>query len=147
MRFLLIATITLFTVLTVSTTQIYAGSETASTEQPPPEYANKHMPKGLGTDAKVIEEGRTIYQGEKYGKNVPKNNQINCSKCHGKDGKPVVKRVTDFSDRKVTERLSDSHIFWKISEGIPKKKMVSYKDKLTEEERWSVIAYIRTLSQ
>lgn len=147
MRLPLIVIISLTLVLSVSIPQIYAGSDVSSPEQMPPEYSSKQLPKGLLTNSKAIEEGRAIFQGEKYGQNVPRKDQVNCSKCHGNDGKPVVKRVPDFSDRNITDKMSDSLMFWKISEGIPEKKMAAYKDKLTEEDRWSVIAYIRTLSK
>ncbi len=147
MRIPLIMSLSLTLILSASIPQIYAGSDAPPTEQMPSEYSGKQMPKGLLTNSKAIEEGRAIYQGEKYGKDVPRKDQVNCSKCHGNDGKPVVKRVPDFSDRKVTEKMSDSHMFWKISEGIPQKKMAAYKDKLTEDDRWNIIAFIRTLSK
>ena len=145
MRFLLISAFIVINFLIVSTTRLYAGTDDTSSQQVPTEYANKQIPKGWLNNPKVIEDGRAIFQGEKYGKDVSKNKQVNCAKCHGKDGKPIVKRVADLSDKKVIAKMSDSFMFWKISEGIPQKKMVAYKDKLTEDERWSVIAYIRTI--
>jgi len=144
MRILLISAFIMLNFLIISTTLLYAGTDDTS-QQVPPEYTNKQIPRGWQTDTKIIEEGRAIFQGEKYGKDVSKNKQVNCAKCHGKDGKPIVKRVADLSDKKVIAKMSDSFMFWKISEGIPQKKMVAYKDKLTEDERWSVIAYIRTI--
>src|SRR3990170_3229199 len=144
MRILLISAFIMLNFLIISTTLLYAGTDDTS-QQVPTEYTNKQIPRGWQTDTKIIEEGRAIFQGEKYGKDVSKNKQVNCAKCHGKDGKPIVKRVADLSDKKVIAKMSDSFMFWKISEGIPQKKMVAYKDKLTEDERWSVIAYIRTI--
>src|SRR5437667_10964296 len=48
----------------------------------PPEYADKHMPAERWADDKIIAEGKEIFEGVK-------NIDVNCSSCHGKDGKPV----------------------------------------------------------
>lgn len=72
----------------------------------------------------------------------------NCVSCHGKKGKgdgpksaDLDKSPGDFSKGDATKE-SDGALFWKISEG--KKPMPSFKKELTEEQRWSVINYIRT---
>jgi mono/diheme cytochrome c family protein len=109
---------------------------------PPPvpaAYADKHMPEGWWTDPAIIEEGRKIFIGEQ-------NIDVNCASCHGKDGKPVKRGARDF---RVAERMSmysDSTWFWRISEGVPKTKMKPWKEKLTEEERWKVMAYEHSFS-
>jgi mono/diheme cytochrome c family protein len=104
---------------------------------PPAEYADKHMPAGWWADEKIVEEGRQIFIGAK-------NPDVNCASCHGKDGKPVKAGARDF---RVTERMklySDSVWFWRISEGVPNTKMKAWKSKLSEEDRWKVMAFERT---
>lgn len=100
----------------------------------PPEYADKHMPPGGWTDPKAIEEGAKIYSGEA-------NPVVNCGSCHGKDGQPVKKGARDLRDPKNTTRFSDSFWFWRVSEGVPKTKMKAWKQFLSEEQIWHVIAF------
>lgn len=104
---------------------------------PPAEYADKHMPAGWWADEAKAEEGRKLFIGET-------NPDVNCASCHGKDGKPVKAGARDF---RVTDRMklySDSVWFWRISEGVPNTKMKPWKSKLSEEDRWKVMAYERT---
>lgn len=106
----------------------------------PAEYADKKMPAGWLTDPKVLEEGALIYTGEV-------NPQVNCASCHGKDGKPVKKGARDFRDKAQMGRMSDAFWFWRVSEGVPKTKMKSWKSQLSEEQIWQVIAYERQFSK
>lgn len=106
---------------------------------PPPEYADKHMPEGWWTDPEIIEQGRQIFIGE-Y------NIDVNCASCHGKDGKPVKRGARDFRTQERMSLYSDSVWFWRVSEGVPRTKMKAWKEKLTEEERWKVIAFEHTFS-
>ncbi len=103
---------------------------------PPAEYADKHMPAGWWADPKIIEEGKELFIGGK-------NPDVNCASCHGKDGKPVKAGARDF---RVTDRMklySDSVWFWRISEGVPNTKMKAWKTKLSEEDRWKIVAFER----
>jgi mono/diheme cytochrome c family protein len=116
------------------------AEEQESTGPPPPappEYADKHMPAGWWADDKIIAEGKTIFEGVK-------NIDVNCSSCHGKDGKPVKAGARDFRKGERMKLYSDSVWFWRISEGVPNTKMKSWKSKLPEEDRWKVMAYERT---
>ena len=106
----------------------------------PAEYADKKMPAGWLTDAKVIEEGALIYSGEV-------NPQVNCASCHGKDGKPVKKGARDFRDKAQMGRMSDAFWYWRVSEGVPKTKMKAWKSMLSEEQIWQVIAFERQFSK
>ena len=109
---------------------------------PPPvpaEYADKHMPEGWWTDPDVLAEGKEIYEG-KF------DIDVNCASCHGRDGKPKKRGSRDF---RVAERMklySDSALFWRVSEGVKKTKMKPWKKKLTEEQRWKVIAHLHAFS-
>ena len=109
---------------------------------PPPvpaEYADKHMPAGWWTDPKIFEEGKAIFEGKK-------DIDVNCSSCHGMDGKPKKRGARDF---RVAERMklySDSYMLWRVSEGVPKTKMKAWKSKFSEEDRWKVIVYLHKFS-
>lgn len=107
----------------------------------PPEYADKIIPTVMRDDPKVRVAGKEIYEGKL-------KTEANCARCHGSDGKPTKlgKGAPDLSDPAVSKKHSDTHWFWRISEKKAGTTMPSYKDKLTEEQRWQVIAYLRTLA-
>ena len=72
----------------------------------------------------------------------------NCKSCHGAKGKgdgpkssELDKAPNDFSKADVQSQ-SGGALFYKITEG--KKPMPSFKKELTEEQRWTVIHYLRT---
>ncbi len=115
-----------------------------SSEKPaaavPAEYKGKHMPAGWLSDPKVLAAGKAIYEGTQ-------NPAVRCALCHGVDGKPtrIGKGAPDFSNASEAEESNDLW-FWRISEGVEKTKMMGWKNSLTEEQRWQVIAYIRTLA-
>jgi len=73
-----------------------------------------------------------------------------CLSCHGQTGKgdgPAAKQLEkspgDLSNAKLWEQ-TDGALFWKITEG--RKPMPSMEKAFTEEERWQVINYTRTLA-
>jgi mono/diheme cytochrome c family protein len=77
--------------------------------------------------------------------------QINCSACHGLDGKgqgPVSaflqpKKPTDLTSPAV-QFLSDGAIFLVITQGRPGA-MPALNENLTVRERWDVVNFIRTM--
>ncbi len=71
--------------------------------------------------------------------------------CHGAKGlgdgtkaETIDISCGDFSSNDV-QGLSDGALYWKITEG--RKPMPSFKEKLSETERWQVTAYIRALKK
>lgn len=104
---------------------------------PPPEYADKHMPPDYWNNPAIIEEGRQIFTGAK-------NIDVNCASCHGKDGKPVKAGARDFRQTEHMKLFSDAQWFWRVSEGVKGTKMKPWKEKLSEDDRWKVIAYEST---
>ena len=73
-----------------------------------------------------------------------------CASCHGDKGKgdgPAVKdlekKPEDLTLPK-TLNQTDGALFWKLTEG--RKPMASYEKTLSEEDRWHVINYMRTLA-
>ena len=73
----------------------------------------------------------------------------NCNDCHGKKGKgdgpksgDLDKSPKDFT-KEAFQSQADGILFWKMTEG--RKPMPSFKKDLSEEQRWQVINYVRTL--
>jgi mono/diheme cytochrome c family protein len=132
-RNVVMSVVAMGSVLILSGGLAYAG-DLPPLPQVPAEYADKHMPAGGWTDPKAIAEGAKIYSGEA-------NPVVNCGSCHGKDGQPVKKGARDLRDPNNTSRFSDSFWFWRVSEGIPKTKMKAWKQYLSEEQIWQVIAF------
>jgi mono/diheme cytochrome c family protein len=74
-----------------------------------------------------------------------------CADCHGKTGNGDGQDAIDlgihpakFSDPRMRAE-PDGALFWKITQG--KKPMPSYEARLTPNERWNVINYVRTLAK
>ena len=74
-----------------------------------------------------------------------------CKKCHGATGKgdgAMSKKleiaVGDFTSGELSKK-TDGGLFWKIAEG--RKPMPSYKAKLSDSERWNLVAYMRTFKK
>jgi mono/diheme cytochrome c family protein len=92
----------------------------------------------LSSDAATIAAGKAVYVKE-------------CQKCHGKKGKgdgPSAANLDipagNFSTA-ATQSQSDGALFWKISEG--RKPMPSFMKKLSEEEIWQSVVYMRTFKE
>jgi mono/diheme cytochrome c family protein len=74
-----------------------------------------------------------------------------CANCHGDAGKgdgsdammydPAPSDLTDSSH---INKLSDGEIFYQITQG--RKPMPSFRNKLSEEQRWQLVIFVRTLS-
>ena len=72
-----------------------------------------------------------------------------CRACHGENGlgdgaagKDLPARPSNFHHRRVKSQ-SDGSLFWKLTNG--NKSMPSFKDVLSDEQRWQVISYLRKL--
>jgi mono/diheme cytochrome c family protein len=86
------------------------------------------------------------------GKELFMTKKGNCIFCHGETGSgnkanlPKLRRVpADLSDQKRMPKLSDGEIFWKITTGIPG--IMPSREMLTEEERWHLVNFVRTLAK
>jgi mono/diheme cytochrome c family protein len=90
----------------------------------------------IPADAKSISAGKDVYVA-------------NCLKCHGDKGKgdgpsakDLDKKPRDLSDPKIAAQ-TDGSMFWKLTTG--KKPMPVFGDLISENDRWNVINYVRTL--
>lgn len=88
--------------------------------------------------APVLAEAKTIYAA-------------NCAPCHGERGRgdgPAAQGLTpkpaDHSSAGIQSE-SDGSLYWKLSEG--RTPMPAYKKVFTDQQRWELILYIRTLAK
>jgi mono/diheme cytochrome c family protein len=75
-----------------------------------------------------------------------------CAECHGERGKgdgPKAMMHTpapaDLTDAGKMKSVTDGEIFYQISEG--RRPMPSFKKRLTEDQRWGLVLFVRSFSQ
>lgn len=75
--------------------------------------------------------------------------EVNCSMCHGADGQGTgaiasyyPPQPSDLTGEAVRGRR-DGHLFWAISNGFGR--MPAFQNRLSEEERWRIVSYLRQL--
>jgi cbb3-type cytochrome c oxidase subunit II len=75
----------------------------------------------------------------------------NCAVCHGLDGKgngpnslSLEKKPANFT-RPFYKQYSDEFWFYRVSEGVAGTRMPRFAESLTEEQRWYLVAYLKTL--
>jgi mono/diheme cytochrome c family protein len=102
----------------------------------PPEEAKKVNP--LKNDASTIADGKKLYSSQ-------------CYLCHGKDGdgkgelaKDMKLKLDDFHDPTALKDKTDGELFYILSKG--KGDMPGEGDRLSETQRWQLIAFIRSLA-
>jgi len=90
---------------------------------------------------KTLYEGRVLYEKK-------------CASCHGKTGKgdtaagkTLKPPAPDLTDNIWKHGSTDGEVFHVISEGIPSTRMSSWKNTLTEEDRWKLVNFIKCLQE
>ncbi len=68
----------------------------------------------------------------------------NCAVCHGADGVGVVPNAPDFTDVAFVAQRSATDFFQVVTEG--RGAMPAWQGRLSAEERWAVIEYLRTFA-
>src|SRR6185295_14443400 len=108
-----------------------------------PEDADKTK-NPVATSAESIEKGKALYLERTKG---------NCIFCHGDTGSgneanmPKLRRKpADLTNKERMTVMTDGEVFWKISKGITGI-MPAGEKRMTEEERWHVVNYVRTLAK
>lgn len=96
------------------------------------------FPASISIDAKLMEHGKDRYS-------------IYCQPCHGAigDGNGITKSygmgaTPSYHDDRL-RKMAEGEIYNAITNG--KGNMLSYADKLTPEDRWAVVAYVRALQR
>jgi mono/diheme cytochrome c family protein len=103
----------------------------------PPEAETTKNP--LTVDAKLLATGKAIFKDK-------------CQKCHGATGKgdgpdadPDAQEDMDLTRANRAAKNPDGVVFFKAWNGRKKPKMPAFKDELTKEQIWAVVAYVQTL--
>ncbi len=129
-----LAALAMGTVIGTGTMVVIAADGGPGEWKAPARAARKKNP--IPSDANSIAAGKAVYVQE-------------CLSCHGTAGKgdgPAAKDLDpkpgDLSSQKVRDQ-TDGELFWKITTG--KKPMPTFEMTLTDEQRWSVVNYLRTL--
>jgi mono/diheme cytochrome c family protein len=93
----------------------------------------------LTVDAKVLASGKTLYTDK-------------CRRCHGPtgvgdgpDADPDHREDMDLTNPKRADRNSDGVVFYKVWNGRSRPKMPAFKEELTKEQVWSLVAYVQSL--
>src|SRR5271154_2168554 len=102
-----------------------------------PEEANLR-PNPVQPSLSALAAGRAIYMDK-------------CTQCHGQTGKgdgpeaaSYYPSPTSLVDVKHMSSVTDGEIFYQISEG--RKPMPAFKKKLSEEQRWQLVLYVRSFA-
>lgn len=100
-------------------------------------------------DAKKVEN--PVKPTPKDLKQAAQTFQENCVPCHGKTGagdgpagSSLTPKPANFTDTKLMSKATDGELFWKMSTG--RGPMPSWKDQLSDTQRWQLVNYLRTLA-
>jgi mono/diheme cytochrome c family protein len=99
----------------------------------------KKLKNPLSLSESVFTGAKAIYMAE-------------CAQCHGEhgkgDGPDAIMHSSapaDLTDTAHMNGITDGEIFYQISEG--RKPMPSFKRRLTEEERWGLVLFVRSFAR
>jgi mono/diheme cytochrome c family protein len=118
--------------------QIFAGPSMRDPMEgdPPSDYAARTNPLELTVE--LLDDGKRIFTRE-------------CMVCHGDAGRGhgpyrqgLKPSPPDFGDGSYGD-YSDLDYFWRVSEGVPWTAMPAWKTQYSEEDRWKVVHYIRSI--
>lgn len=108
----------------------------------PEEYADLTNP--MAGDETAVAAGKSTFE-------------IYCMSCHGEGGQgdgPAAEALNpkpaDLTDGMMMTDLGDEYLFWRISEGgamAPfNSAMPAWKNSLSEEQRWQLVTFVRSLA-
>ncbi|HLA98846.1 MAG TPA: c-type cytochrome [Anaerolineales bacterium] len=85
----------------------------------------------FSTNAEILATGKQIYE-------------LNCAACHGDNGVGTVLGASDFTDLRYMDNRAPRDFYLTITQGLGS--MPAWQGRLSQEERWAVIDYLRTFS-
>lgn len=139
------------TVLALAGTAAAAAGYPPPTECPQPRFTGqapeplRSTPNPLPASEEQIGAGEDLYQ---------RGVQPSCRICHGEDGDgrgPLSAqfdpRPRNFACEATVEGIPDGQLFWIIKNGSPGTAMPDFGDKLTDEQIWQIVHYLRALAE
>jgi mono/diheme cytochrome c family protein len=85
----------------------------------------------FSTSAETIALGQSLFEP-------------NCATCHGADGTGKVLGAADFTDLRLVDSLAPRDLYLIVTQG--KGSMPAWQGRLSQDERWAVIDYLRSFS-
>lgn len=85
----------------------------------------------FSTTDEILREGNIIYGRD-------------CSSCHGEDGRSLILGAANFSDQRFMANVSPTDLYVSVTQG--KDSMPAWQARLSQDERWAVIDYIRAFT-
>ncbi len=85
----------------------------------------------LSTSTKTLDQGKQVYAKD-------------CAACHGDDGSGKIVGSADFTNQRQMAQLAPRDLYLTVTQG--KGSMPSWQSRLSQDERWAVIDYVRALS-
>jgi mono/diheme cytochrome c family protein len=114
---------------------------TAAAQGPNGSAEARKMKNPVASNATSVAAGKTAYQ--KY-----------CRFCHGAEGlgdgpsAPKGSKPSNLTDREWTRGSTDGEIFVVLRDGAgPKFEMKGFKGRMTDEDMWYVVNYIRSIAK
>jgi mono/diheme cytochrome c family protein len=98
--------------------------------QPPPAAVSR--PNPLAGKTQYAAGGRKLFQRE-------------CVTCHGPQGQGLLQKNAANLQLPVVQQQSDGALFWKITNGNPRRGMPPFSG-LPEMQRWQLVLFLRTLA-
>jgi mono/diheme cytochrome c family protein len=118
--------------------QVYARPVMHDPDEGDPSGAYAGLTNPVPLDVDVLDQGKAIFVRE-------------CMVCHGDAGRgqgpyraELQPGPPDFGDGGYGD-YTDADYFWRISEGVPWSAMPAWKLQYSEEDRWALVHYIRTM--
>lgn len=141
----------LFATGSMAATAALASGYPPPTECPQPRFTGsapepiRSTPNPLPSNSKVVGEGRDLYQGDV---------KPACALCHGEegDGRGMLStqfdpRPRNFECRETVNGIPDGQLFWIIENGSPGTAMPGFGDKLSDDQIWQIVHYLRALAE
>ena len=85
----------------------------------------------LSTDESTLLKGLEIYRA-------------NCAACHGNDGNSMILGAANFPDQRFMTNMSPSNLYISVTQGVGS--MPAWQARLSQDDRWAVIDYVRTFT-
>lgn len=137
---LIVAVMTAAIVLAAGVADTTAQQKPSTTGwQLPPDATETKSP--LTVNDKVLAAGKKVFSDK-------------CQKCHGSkglgdgpDADPEHAEEMNLTNPKRADRNPDGVVYYKVLNGRRKPKMPTFKEELSTEQIWSVVAYVQSLRQ